>query len=127
MSRAVWDASALLVLLHREPGWESLAPELESAVLSSVNLAEVASRLMDAGGVPAEVRKILEDLDLEIHDLTADLAFSAAELRAATRARGLSLGDRACLALGQTLGLPVLTADRVWAQLDIGVEIRVVR
>lgn len=127
MTRAVWDASALLVLLHREPGWERLAPELESAVLSSVNLAEVASRLVDAGGPPAEVRKVLEDLDLEIHDLTADLAFSTAELRAATRARGLSLGDRACLALGQALGLPVLTADRAWAELEVGVEIRAVR
>lgn len=96
-------------------------------MLSSVKLPEVASRLIEAGGEPAEVRRILEDLDLEIHDLTADLAFSAAALRSATRDRGLSLGDRACLALGQALDLPVLTADRAWSQVEVGVEIRVVR
>ena len=95
MSAAVWDASALLLLLQREPGWQDLAPRLTGSVISSVNLSEVAGKLMEAGGDPETTREVLASLPLEIDDFTADRAYRAAELREATKPLGLSLGDRA--------------------------------
>ncbi len=119
----VWDASALLVLLQREPGWEALAARLAGSSMSAVNLSEVAARLLGAGGHPPTTREILDTLPLDIHDFSSDQAYRAAELREATKHLGLSLGDRACLALGLELDSPVLTADRAWLELDLGVEI----
>lgn len=127
MSAAVWDASALLLLLQREPGWRDLAPRLPGSVISSVNLSEVAAKLMEAGGDPETTREVLAGLPLEIDDFTADRAFQAAELREATRHLGLSLGDRACLALASSLEMPVLTGDRAWLELDLAMAIELVR
>jgi ribonuclease VapC len=123
----VWDASALLVLLQQEPGWRQLAPRLPGGAMSSVNLSEVAAKLLQAGGTPRATREILDALPVEIHDFTTDLAYRAAELRAVTKSQGLSLGDRACLALGLSLGAPVLTGDRTWLDLDLEVEIELAR
>ena len=127
MSAAVWDASALLLLLQREPGWQDLGPRLPGSVMSSVNLWEVAAKLMEAGGAPGTTREILQGLPIEIDDFTADLAYRAAELRGPTKKLGLSLGDRACLALGLRLGSPILTGDRAWLELDLDVAIEFVR
>lgn len=127
MTAEVWDASALLLLLQREPGWSKLAPRLGMAVISSVNLAEVAGKLMDSGISARETRELLESLSLRVHDFSAELAFLTGELRTITRPRGLSLGDRACLALARHLGLKAVTADRAWAGLLPGVHIEVVR
>jgi len=124
---AVWDASALLLLLQQEPGWQKLGPRLQDSVMSSVNLSEVAAKLIESGGAPGMTREVLDGLSIEIHDFTAGLAFRAAELRAPTRNLGLSLGDRACLALGLSLGSPILTCDRAWLKLDLGVAIEFVR
>jgi len=124
---AVWDASALLLLLQREPGWRELAPRLPDSAMSSINLSEVATKLMESGGLPGPTREILDGLPIKVHDFTTDLAFRAAELRGPTRHLGLSLGDRACLALGVSLGLPILTGDRAWLQLDLDVEIVLAR
>ena len=124
---AVWDASALLLLLQREPGWRELAPRLADGVMGSVNLSEVAAKLMGSGGAPDATREVLGELPLEIHDFTASLAYRAAELRMPTKDLGLLLGDRACLALGLGLGLPILTGDRAWLELDLGVEIELAR
>lgn len=100
---------------------------MPDAAISTVNLSEVAAKLAE-GGMPEEViREALEGLALGIHDFGRELAFRTAMLRPITRSRGLSLGDRACLALGRRLDLPVLTADRTWAGLDVGVEITLVR
>lgn len=127
MSAAVWDASALLLLLQREPGWQDLGPRLPGSVMSSVNLSEVAAKLMEAGGAPGTTREILQGLPIEIDDFTADLAYRAAELRGPTKKLGLSLGDRSCLALGLRLGSPILTGDRAWLELDLDVAIEFVR
>ncbi len=127
MSATIWDASALLLLLQREPGWEDLRPRLPGSFMSAVNLSEVAAKLIEAGGESAATREILEGLPIEIDDFTADLAYQAAELRGPTKKLGLSLGDRACLALGRRMGLPVLTGDRAWLELDLGVAIEFVR
>ena len=127
MSAAVWDASALLLLLQQEPGWRQLGPRLAGSSMSSVNLSEVAAKLMESGGTAPTTREILEGLPIEIHDFTADLAYRAAELRGPTTDLGLSLGDRACLALGLSLNSPILTGDRAWLELNLGVQIEFAR
>jgi len=127
VSEVVLDASALLALLNREPGHEEIAEVIRDAAISAVNLSEVAAKLADRGMPGEAIREALEGLALEIHDFSQELAFQAGLLHPLTRSKGLSLGDRACLALGQRLNLPVLTTDRVWEELDLEVEVRLVR
>jgi PIN domain nuclease of toxin-antitoxin system len=123
----VLDASALLALLQDEPGGELVQELLESAAISSVNWSEVAQKSLDWEADVEGLRHDLEALGLEIAPFTAPLAETAARLRPATRQAGLSLGDRACLALAAVLGLPAITTDRVWADLGLPIEIHPVR
>lgn len=123
----VLDASAVLALLHGEPGGDEVARHIPRARISAVNLAEVVAKLVEAGMPGDAVRLALAHLDLVVVPLDEVSAHLAGSLRPATRHRGLSLGDRACLALGATLRCPVLTTDRAWLDLDVGVEVRVVR
>lgn len=127
MSEVVLDASALLAVLKEEPGHERVAEVVSRAAMGAVNLSEVAAKLADAGMPEEAVREALGGLALEVHDFDRELAFRAGMLRPATRPAGLSLADRACLALGHRLGLPVLTADQTWKDLDLAVEVRLVR
>ena len=127
MSSYVLDASALLTLLNNEPGAEQVAAVLTETVISSVNLSEVVARLADAGRAETEIREFLGALELEVASFDAEMAYHAGMLRPLSRHLGLSLGDRSCLALGQVLGLPVITADRAWGELDIGIEIQILR
>src|ERR1017187_5899155 len=112
MNRIVLDASAMLAVLNREPGSERLTPEmLSSAAGSTVNLAEVHTKLVSRGGDPEEA---WEDALSAVHDpipFTAEHARIAGNLVTQTRRLGLSLGDRACLALGVALHAPVYTTD----------------
>jgi ribonuclease VapC len=130
---AVLDASALLALLKGEPGAERVAEALErGAYLSAVNLAEVLSKLADWGEDPAEAQARMAQVGLlgaavEVLPFTGKDALEVARLRALTRAYGLSFGDRACLALARRLGLPALTAERAWAELDLGIPVEVLR
>lgn len=127
MSSCVLDASAVLAVLKGEPGGLTvLSPGLVSQI-STVNLAEVYGRLIQLGmqGSPAwEAAHTIAD---EIVLYTQEHARLTAELLPRTRALGLGLGDRACLALGIERKLPVLTADKAWKALRVGVEIRVIR
>jgi PIN domain nuclease of toxin-antitoxin system len=123
----VVDASALLALLNGEPGAERVAERLPAAAIGTVNLAEVVAKLADAGVPEVQLRQVLNGLGLDVHPFDMDQAWEAGLLRARTRTLGLSLGDRACLALGLALGRPVLTADRSWSKLRVGVEILTVR
>lgn len=127
MSEVLLDASALLTLLNREPGHKEVAETIPDAAISTVNLSEVATKLAEYGMPDAEIREALEGLALEIHDFDRELAFRTGLLRPMRRSQGLSFGDRACLALGSRLGLPVLTTDRAWETLDLAVEIRLIR
>lgn len=97
MSKYLLDASALLVLLNREPSREKVAALLENSAVSTVNLAEMASKLADAGLPPETVRPELQALGLAVVPVDEESAYQAARLRPATRKAGLSLGDRACL------------------------------
>ncbi|MDX2143394.1 MAG: type II toxin-antitoxin system VapC family toxin [Rhodospirillaceae bacterium] len=124
---AVLDASAVIALLVREPGAEVVQKAMSRAEISSVNLAEVITKLIDRGFTESDISLVMERLRLHVHPFDEAAAYRSARLRAATRARGLSLGDRACLALGVALSQPVLTADQSWAKLDVGVDVRVIR
>ena len=74
-----------------------------------------------------EIRDVVEGLHLEVVPFESEQAFEAGLLRPATKALGLSLGDRGCLSLARRLGLAVLTADSTWDQLSLGVEVRLIR
>ena len=123
----VLDASALLALLNSEPGSETVEESLSAAAVSAVNLSEVVSKLSERGMPVAVIHSALDGLGLDVHPFDTASAYSAGTLRPATRGLGLSLGDRACLALGLALSASVLTTDRNWKKLKIGAKIRVIR
>jgi PIN domain nuclease of toxin-antitoxin system len=124
---AIADASAILALLKQEPFGEFEPRQLFRTTISAVNLSEVLERLCSGGLSQLGAEQAVAALDLRVAEFDEPQARLAAYLRPLTRGAGLSLGDRACLALGLRLGCPVITADRVWASLDVGVEIVVIR
>lgn len=117
----------MLALLRREPGAAHVAAFAGALRVSSVNLAEVAGKLSDFGLDDDAIERAIGDLSLTVFAFDRGMALASGKLRRTTRFAGLSLGDRACLALAKTLGAPVLTADRAWARLKIGVEVRLIR
>jgi PIN domain nuclease of toxin-antitoxin system len=124
----VIDASVLLAVIHQERGSETLTPEfLTRAIISTVNLAEVQSKLVTSGWPPDDAWADATGSVREVIPFTAEHARAAGNLIAETRAFGLSLGDRACLALGLALHAPVYTADRSWKRLKLGVKIHTIR
>jgi ribonuclease VapC len=128
MNKIVLDASALLALLGRESGADKLTPELLStATASTVNLAEVQAKLVSRGLPPNDAWEATLSPIREATAFTAEHAQAAGNLIAETRALGLSLGDRACLALGIALKAPVYTTDKSWKKLKLGVPIHVIR
>jgi ribonuclease VapC len=128
VNRVVLDASALLALLNQEPGAEKLTVGLLSdAATSTVNLAEVHSKLVARGLRPDDAWEATMTPVREAVPFTTEHARLAGDLVAKTRRLGLSLGDRACLALGLALKLPVYTADKSWKKLKVGVRVHVIR
>ena len=126
-SELVLDASALLALMRAEEGADRVAAVLDHAVIGAVNLAEVISKLVREEIAIRIVREWIDALELDVRPFDRELAYAAGELLPATRAQGLSLGDRACLALARALGAAALTTDRAWRSLDVGVAIEVIR
>jgi PIN domain nuclease of toxin-antitoxin system len=128
MSRIVLDASAVLAFLNEEPGADKLTDALLSeASVSTVNLTEAASKLIQAGDEPDAVWRDLDFFFPSAEWFSVEQAQIAAKLVQQTRALGLSLGDRACLALGIALKAPVWTTDRSWKKLSVGVPIHLMR
>ncbi|WP_298613148.1 type II toxin-antitoxin system VapC family toxin [uncultured Thiothrix sp.] len=129
MSKVVLDTSAILAYLFDETGAEQVEPILEAnlGVISSVNYAELASKLVDKGMPLEAVISAIENLELTFAAQDQQQAQVNAELRPLSKAFGLSLGDRACLALGLVQNLPVMTADRVWKDVPSKVVVRVIR
>ena len=123
----VLDASALLAFLFREAGQDRVAEVVDRSCISAVNLCEVLGRFACDGHDPVEVLNRIRETSIEIVPFDSDQAALAAALAPALRPRGLSLGDRACLALAVSRAVRALTADRAWIDLDVGVEVRLVR
>jgi ribonuclease VapC len=123
----VVDASAVIAFLVGEPFTRFDGERLGNSLISAVNLSEVLTRLPEIGVPERETAAAVERLNLRVVAFDEPQARATALLRPVTRQAGLSLGDRACLALGHARGCPVVTADRVWATVDIGVEIILIR
>ncbi len=121
------DSSAILALLFGEPGGDRVAPVVGDAVISAVNLSEIVAKLIESGYRDDEAERAVDGFLPSVMPFDAPLAIDTGVLRRGTRRQGLSLGDRACLALARREKARVLTADRAWADLDIGVEIEVIR
>lgn len=123
----VLDTSAVIAFMLRERGWEAVQPRLAGGLLSAVNLCEIVSKFAERGEVPEGILRDVLDLNLVEVPFTAAHALSAARLRPQTRALGLSLGDRACLALALERKATVLTADIAWGALPAPHTIEVIR
>ena len=127
LSNVVLDASALLAMLNEEPGSEEVEQSIPGAAISAVNLSEVISKFTERGMAEEVIRSALEDIQIDVHPFDRESAYGTGTLRRVTRVLGLSFGDRACIALGRQLQRPVLTTDRVWRDLELDIEIRVIR
>jgi ribonuclease VapC len=128
MNKIVLDASALLALVKNEPGSDKVESLLGRIVMSSVNVSETAAILLQSDMSVQEVQDCLLPLISEIVPFGEEQAFETAKLRKQTKSQGLSLGDRACIALGLKLKLAVYTADKIWQDLKLdGLEISLIR
>jgi PIN domain nuclease of toxin-antitoxin system len=127
MNRSVLDSSAILALFEKEQGWEKVRAALPDGVVSSLTLAEVVTRLTLRGGKPWQVAAAWGDLQLVVEPFDDARAWVVGLLVEKTRPFRLSLADRACLALARELGLPAVTADRSWRQVQLGVEVVLIR
>jgi ribonuclease VapC len=124
----VLDASAVLALLHDEPGADRVGEDLAGSVLGAANLAEVVGKLVDVGADSTRLRQLLAAAGVRVEPVTESDAELAGALRALPGGRLLSLGDRCCLALTVRSDPPeVLTADRAWADLDLPIRVRLLR
>jgi ribonuclease VapC len=117
----------LLAVLQGEGGAETVEPRLQRAAISAVNLSEVVAKMRERGWSEAGAEEAVAALDLTVCDFDRQEALQAAHLRPLTRQVGLSLGDRACLALAASLGCTAITTDKAWAALDVGIAIDVIR
>ena len=127
MSEAVLDASAIVAVIKREPGFDNVLPVLFGGIVSSINIAEVVTWYAMRNFSQDNIRTAINDLRVRVMQFDQPRAVAAGLLASRTMRRGLSLADRACLALALELGLPVLTADRAWVGLDLGVDVRLIR
>ena len=128
MNRIILDASAILAVIHQEPGHEKLTSGLLArAIASTVNLAEVQGKLVSRGWPSDEAWEDATSPVREAVPFTEEQARLAGDLILQGRRLGLSLGDRACLALGMALKAPVYTADTRWQSLDLGVRVHAIR
>ncbi len=127
MPSVVLDASALIALVRKEPGWKNVLPLLPDAKMSAVNVCETIQRLR-RGGMPLEaVQLILKSLVPEPVSFDEAQAYVAASIHQQTRDRGISFGNCACLALAMSRDLPAATAERKWDALGIKVTVKQIR
>jgi PIN domain nuclease of toxin-antitoxin system len=126
-SKVVLDASALLCLLNDEPGADRVLDVLNRCVIGATNLGEVVSKLRERGLSLDEVREALGGLHLDVRPLSTAQAMTIGDLRPTTKSLGLSLGDRACLALALDLQAEMFTTDADLASADVGISITNVR
>lgn len=123
----VLNSSAILCTLFHEPGGKEASRYLEGALINAVNLTEVVTKLQDKGVGDSVIDDIILDLKLKTVFHSQSLAINAGKLRNLTRTKGLSLGDRACLALAIERGAIAVTTDRAWQDVNCGARVLLVR
>lgn len=123
----VLDSSALLAYLQQEPGGQRVRQVLNRAVMSTVNWAEVVDKAITAQVDTAGLLSELEALGLSVLPFSATQAELAGSLVEVAKPLGLSLGDRACLAVAMDRREKVYTADRMWSALATDVQIETIR
>lgn len=123
----VLDASAVLAFLLSEKGADAALAAMPGSLISTVNIVEVFSRMVDYGSPDVDVRQSIKELGLEAVHFDEDLAMRSGALRRETASLGLSVGDRACLATAMRQGAKVVTADRAWLKLKLGITIECIR
>ena len=127
MAKVVLDSSAVLAVLQFETGADVVMDYLKDGAISAVNLTEVATKLVEHGHTIADARRTIAMLGMEVEPIDERQAYAAAALRIETKIKGLSVGDRHCLALGAKLGATVLTADRNWKLVKTGIDVKLIR
>lgn len=127
----VLDASALLAVSKGEKGADLVLDLLETGdcVISSVNMAEVASKMLEFGLPPQELKRAIGQFIVDVIDFNQEQALTCAELRPLTKSAGLSLGDRACLGLAKLMNGTAVTSDRPWMAIAeaVGVKVLMIR
>ena len=127
MSSVVFDASAVLAVLNRERGHDKATPLLHGAVISAVNYGEVLKKAVEVGGSIATVQLLLGKQSLLIVPFDVPHAVKAASIWTQSKAFGLSFADRACVALGLLLDLPVVTAEQNMSKVELPVKVKLIR
>lgn len=127
-NNVILDASSLLALLHQEQGADIVKPLLKKALMSAINVSEVLTALQRTDILTKEALSSISDIIQTIIPFDTEQAQLTAELSPLTKSKGLSLGDRACIALGQKMQLPIYTADKIWRELQLErVKIKLIR
>lgn len=123
----VMDSSALLALTRGELGFETVQELIhrEDCVISSVNMAEVGTKLIEYGLPPDELPRIVQQFQIDVIDFNNEQAILSAQLRPLTRAAGLSMGDRACLALTKLVEGIAVTTDQAWQDVRISADVKI--
>lgn len=127
MTVAVFDSSAVLAIVFDEPGADRAQGRLDGGIISSVNYSETLAKMIEKGFTAADAIHGLAALTLQLVPFDKGQAEDTAQLRKSTAHKGLSIGDRACLALAASRQGMAITTDRIWSDLDVGVEIQVIR
>jgi ribonuclease VapC len=127
VNSVVLDASALLAFIHREAGSDTVLSRLSGSIMSAVNYAEVLKKLVERGASVEAARQQVDYLPVTIRSFDDVQAFKTAAIWPVTREFGLSLGDRACLALGLIEGATVFTADTQMAATNLPVKVKLFR
>ena len=126
MTRAI-DSSVILAFVFNEPGGDTVPDLIEGGLMSTVNLAEIVTKCALRNVSDSAALNLLQSFNVEIIAYDEQQAMIAGQLRAKPGRGALSLGDRSCIALALTRNVPALTADRIWADLDVGCPIEVIR
>jgi ribonuclease VapC len=127
MVSVVLDASAYLAMLNSERGWHRVLEVLPNAAMTSINAAEIYAKLSEWQAEATQVQKCQAILESITVAFDHDLAVRTGAMRAQTKGLGLSIGDRSCLALAQRLGVPAMTADKIWQKADLAVTVELIR
>lgn len=123
MSKIIFDASALIALFAKENGYQTIKSHMKDAIISSVNIAEVYKYCIETQSLTQnDARKLIELSDVRIIDFCHEQALISSTIIHKTKAYGLSLGDRACIALALFKNHPILTCDKIWEKLDLNIK-----